>query len=85
MVSDLANPSAEQCCIIKFLVKQMVKLAEILHRLNAQHGEQTLSHTSAVYDWCNKFSDGCKQISNLPQDHIQQTVACGVTFTMSKS
>lgn len=30
MASDLVTPSVEQCCIIKFLVKEIVKLAEIL-------------------------------------------------------
>jgi hypothetical protein len=84
MVSDLVIPSVEQRCIIKFLVKETVKLAEILHRLNAAHGEQTLSYTS-VYDWHNKFSDGCKQIFNLPLDHVHPTAACDVTLTTSKS
>jgi hypothetical protein len=60
-----------------------VKLAEILHRLNAQHGQQTLSHTS-VYDWHNKVSDGCKQVWNLTHYHVQPTAEYGLTFTMSK-
>jgi hypothetical protein len=42
MASDFSTPSVEQRCIIKFLLKEEVKPAEILHRLNAQYGEQTL-------------------------------------------
>jgi hypothetical protein len=44
MASDLVIPSVEQCCIIKFLMKEKVKPAEILCKLNAQYGEETLSH-----------------------------------------
>jgi hypothetical protein len=64
MASDLITPCVEQCCIIKFLVKEKVKPAEILHRLNAQYGEETLSHAS-VCDWHNKFSEGHKEASEL--------------------
>jgi hypothetical protein len=62
MVSDLVTPSAEQHCIIRILVKEKVKPAEILCRLNAQYGEETMSHTS-VYDWYSKFSEGCKEVN----------------------
>jgi hypothetical protein len=44
MASDLVPSSVEQCCIIEFLVKE--KPAEILYRLNAQYGEETLSCAS---------------------------------------
>jgi hypothetical protein len=37
------TPSAEQCYIIRFVVKEKVKPTEILHGLNAQYGEGTLS------------------------------------------
>jgi hypothetical protein len=49
IASDLVTPSIEQYCIIKFLVKENVKSAEILHRLNPQYGEETLSFVS-VHD-----------------------------------
>jgi hypothetical protein len=55
MASDLVFPSAEMGRMMKFLVK--VKPAEILHRLNAQYGQETLSHESA-YELYNKFSEG---------------------------
>jgi hypothetical protein len=41
--SDLVIPSAEQRCIIKLLVHEKVKPAEILRRLKIKHGEETLS------------------------------------------
>jgi hypothetical protein len=65
MASDPVTPSVEQNCIIRFLVKEKLQPAEIIHKLYAQYGEQTLSCAS-VYDWYNKFSDGCKKVSNLP-------------------
>jgi hypothetical protein len=49
-MSNLVIPSAEQHCIIKFLMKEKMKPAEILPRLNAQCGEETLSCAS-IYDW----------------------------------
>jgi ABC-type Fe3+-citrate transport system substrate-binding protein len=63
-MSDLVIPSVEQHCIIKFLLKEKVKPAEILPRLNAQYGEEILSCAS-IYDWYNKFSEGRKEASNL--------------------
>jgi hypothetical protein len=50
MVSDLVTPNVEQCCIIRFLAKENMKPAEILQRLNAQNGDETLSCGSAC-DW----------------------------------
>jgi hypothetical protein len=47
-MSNLVTPRVEQCCIIKFLMKEKVKPAEILHRFNAQYGEGTLSCVSAL-------------------------------------
>jgi hypothetical protein len=54
MASDLFTPSVEQQCIIKFLVKEEVKSAKILCKLNAQYGEETLSYAT-IYYWYNKF------------------------------
>jgi hypothetical protein len=52
-------PNVEQCCNIIVLVKEKVKPAEIVRRLNAQYGKETLSCTD-VYDLYNKFSEGQK-------------------------
>jgi hypothetical protein len=53
MASDLVSPSADQRCIIKFLVKEKVKPEEFLRRLNAQYGENTLSCASV----CNRYNN----------------------------
>jgi hypothetical protein len=58
--------------IFKFLVKEKVKSAEILHRLSAQYGDETLP-CACVYDWCNKFSKGREQVANQPHVHVQLT------------
>jgi hypothetical protein len=63
MASDLVTPSVEEHCIIRFPVKEKEKTA-VLHRLNAEYGKETRSHTN-VYDWYNKFSEDCEEVSNL--------------------
>jgi hypothetical protein len=50
-------------------VKEKVKPAEILRRLNAQYREQTLSHAS-VYSWYIKFSEDCTEESNVPYAYV---------------
>jgi hypothetical protein len=62
----LVIPSVEQCFAIKFVLKQEVKLAEILHRLSSRYGEATLWGTN-VYDWWIEFPKAMKK----PQtDHM---------------
>jgi hypothetical protein len=73
--SDLVTPSVEQCCIIKFLLKEKVKPAEILCNLNAEYEEETLSCAS-VYDWKGKSPEGHKEVFNLPHAHIHPTAVC---------
>jgi hypothetical protein len=63
MALNFVTMSVKQCCTSKFLVKEKVKPAEILHGLNAQYREETLS-CEYVYNWCNKFSEGCEQVAN---------------------
>jgi hypothetical protein len=67
MASDLVTLIVEQHCIIKFLVKEKMKSAEI-HKLNVQHGKETLSWAS-VYDWYINFSEGGKEVSSLYSDN----------------
>jgi hypothetical protein len=69
MVSDPVTPSAEQHCITEFLLKEKVKPAEIPHKLSAQYGEENLSCAN-IWDWYYKFSEGCKQVSNLLHTNI---------------
>jgi hypothetical protein len=42
-----------------------VKLADILRRLKAQFGDETLSRTQ-VYDWSKSFKDGRTEVKNMP-------------------
>jgi hypothetical protein len=69
MVSDPVTPSVEQCYIIIFLLKETVKQAEILPKLNAQYGEEAISCASAC-NWCSEFFEGCEEVLNLPHTHI---------------
>jgi hypothetical protein len=46
MASHLVTHSVEQRCVIKFVVRDKVKAAETLHRLNAEYGEGGLSRAS---------------------------------------
>jgi hypothetical protein len=69
MAGYLVTPSVEQCCIIKFSMKEKVKLAEVLCRLTAQYGEGILSCAS-VCDWYSKFSEVCEEASNIPYCHV---------------
>lgn len=55
--------SVEQRIIIKFLVCENVKPAEIYRRLHAQFGEATLSW-SRVKVWCNEFKQGRERVAN---------------------
>lgn len=49
------HPSVAQRIIIKFLAREGVKPAEILRRLTAQFGEQTLSR-ARVFAWHKEFT-----------------------------
>jgi hypothetical protein len=48
MASDLVTCSAEQHCIIKLPVKEKLKLAEILCRLNAWYEEVSVIGTVSI-------------------------------------
>jgi hypothetical protein len=63
MASDPITTSAEQHCVIKFLVKENVKPAEILPSPSAENGKEIPSHTS-VYHRCNKISEGHEEVAN---------------------
>jgi hypothetical protein len=56
-----------------------MKPAEILHRLNTQYGEETLSH-AGVCDVYIKVSEGHKEISDLLHAHIQPAAVCDVNI-----
>lgn len=47
---------------------ESMKPKEILHRLNAQYGEETIS-CAGVWDWYSKFSEA-HEVLHLPLAHI---------------
>jgi hypothetical protein len=54
-MSEQVVPSAvAQCIMVTFLTNENVKPADILMRLRAQFGDETLSRTQ-VYDWSKSF------------------------------
>jgi hypothetical protein len=54
-----------QHVVMTFLVNEGVKPTDIYRRLQAQHGDETLSH-SKTCEWCKHFNDGCTSISDDP-------------------
>jgi hypothetical protein len=65
----LVTAGVEQHYIMKFIVNEKVKPAEILHRLNSRYGEETLSHVSGR-GWFSKFYEGRIEASNLLHSHV---------------
>lgn len=83
MVSGLIIYSVGQCCIIRFLVKEKVKPAEIHYELNVQYGKEMLPCSSACGLY-RKFSEDCKEIRNLLHVRIQPTAVCCVNICLMK-
>jgi hypothetical protein len=54
-----------QRVVMKFLVNEDVKPADIYRRLQAQYGDETLSR-SKTSEWCKRFKDGRTSISDDP-------------------
>ena len=55
----------EQCVVLKFLVDEGIKPADIYRRLQAQYGNETLSR-SKTFEWCKCFKDGRTSVSDDP-------------------
>ncbi|KAJ8938580.1 hypothetical protein NQ318_013634 [Aromia moschata] len=64
--------SVEQRIIIKILAKEGVNPTEILRRLQAQFGDNTLSRTR-VFAWHNEFSGGREKVENQSHDRRPRT------------
>lgn len=60
-------PSIAQRIVIKFLAAEGVKPAEILRRLSAQFGEETLSR-ARVFAWHKQFVEGRERVENQSHD-----------------
>jgi hypothetical protein len=64
-MSEQVVPSAvAQRIIVTFLTNENVKPADILKRLRAQFGDETLSRTQ-VYDWSKSFEEGRTEVENM--------------------
>ncbi|KYN27549.1 hypothetical protein ALC57_03061 [Trachymyrmex cornetzi] len=79
MSEQEVHTSVEQRIIIKFLSREGVKPAEILHRLTAQFAEKTLSRTQ-VYDWHKKFSDGQESMQNETHTRRPRKRSCAIGY-----
>lgn len=64
--------SVAQRIIIRFLVKDNVKSAEIYRKLLEQFGDECLSKTQ-VYEWCSAFRKGREVVANLPHARRPKT------------
>lgn len=84
MVDNSVNIYVEQHVVMKFLVNEGIKPAEIYRRLQAQYGDETLSH-SKTFEWCKRFKDGRISITDDPGcggstahgSHSWEHSACG--------
>jgi hypothetical protein len=54
-----------QRVVMKFLVNEGIKPMDIYRRLQAQYGDETLSH-SKTFEWCKRFRDGHTSMSDNP-------------------
>lgn len=64
--------SVAQRIVIRFLVRENVKTADIVTRLQAQFGNETLS-TSQVYRWAKSFAEGRDMVENEPHNRRPRT------------
>ncbi|XP_073972912.1 protein GVQW3-like [Rhodnius prolixus] len=72
-MSEQEVPSSiAQRVIIKFLAAEGVKPAEILRRLTAQFGEETLSR-ARVFAWHKQFVEGRDRVENESHDRRPRT------------
>jgi hypothetical protein len=57
--------------IVKFLINENLKRAEIFVKLRAQFDDETLSRTQ-VYNWSKSFKEGRAEIENVRRLHLPQ-------------
>jgi hypothetical protein len=53
----------EQRVVMKFLMNEGVKPADIYRRLQAQYGDETPS-CSKTFEWCKRFKEGRTSVSD---------------------
>ena len=78
MADNSVSACMEQCVVMKFLVNEGVKPANIYRRLQAQYGDETLSR-GKTFVWRKLFKDGRISISDDPgRDGSQPTAVIPV-------
>jgi len=65
MADNNVSACMEQRVVMRFLVNEGVKPADIYRRLQAQYGDETLGR-SKTFEWCKRFKDGRTSISDDP-------------------
>jgi len=65
MADNSVSACMEQHVVMKFLVNEGVKPADIYRRLQAQYGDEMLSR-SKTCEWCKRFKDGHTSVSDDP-------------------
>jgi len=65
MADNSVSACMEQRVVMKFLVNEGVKPADIYRRLQAQYGDETLS-CSKTFEWCKHFKDSRTSVSDDP-------------------
>ena len=65
MADNSISACMEQRVVMKFLVNEGVKPADIYRRLQAQYGDEMLSR-SKTFEWCKRFKDGRTSVSDDP-------------------
>jgi len=65
MADNSVSVCMEQRVVMKFLVNEGVKPADIYRRLQAQYGDETLSR-SKTFEWCKHFKEGRMSVSDDP-------------------
>ena len=63
MAENSVSVCMEQRVVMKFLVNEGIKPADIYRRLQAQYSDETLSR-SKTFEWCKRFKDGRTSISD---------------------
>ena len=85
---DSVSLQCEQRIIIKFLVKEGTPVVEIVKRLKAVFGENTLS-TSTIYEWAKRFKEGRISVDDdkragAPRTAVTQDNIAAVDLAISK-
>ena len=74
MADNSVSACMEERVVMKFLVNEGLKPADIYRRLQAQYCDETLSR-SKIFEWCKLFKDGSTSVSDDPSRGGSQPTA----------